>query len=174
MPSAAAIRPFFVWVHRWAGLLMAVFLLAVFLLAVFLIVVGLTGSLLAFNAELERLISPQLYALHMASVFGLPHRIVVCVLGPSIVMLSVTGVSGGRHGAPGNSRRRPRGWPRGRQGHARSFNAPGDRGWRDMMRSDAISGGRALIGLAARGQAGAFAARQTSNLRALRPLDCAQ
>ena len=45
-------RRFWVFLHRWAGLLMAGFL----------IVVGVTGSLLAFNSELERLISPQLYA----------------------------------------------------------------------------------------------------------------
>ena len=45
-------RRFWVFLHRWAGLLMAGFL----------IVVGITGSLLAFNSELERLISPQLYA----------------------------------------------------------------------------------------------------------------
>lgn len=45
-------RRIFVWMHRWAGLLMAGFL----------ILVGITGSLLAFNSELERLISPQLYA----------------------------------------------------------------------------------------------------------------
>ena len=31
-------------------------------------------------------------ALHMASVFGLPYRIFVCVLGLLITMLSVTGV----------------------------------------------------------------------------------
>ena len=46
------IRRFFVFIHRWAGLLMAGFL----------ILVGITGSLLTFNSELERLISPQLYA----------------------------------------------------------------------------------------------------------------
>ncbi|ARN80765.1 PepSY-associated TM helix domain-containing protein [Methylocystis bryophila] len=45
-------RGFFVWLHRWVGLLMAVFL----------IVVGLTGSLLAFNMELERVFAPQLFA----------------------------------------------------------------------------------------------------------------
>jgi uncharacterized iron-regulated membrane protein len=45
-------RRFFVWLHRWVGLLMTVFL----------ILVGLTGSLLAFNTELEKLISPQLFA----------------------------------------------------------------------------------------------------------------
>ena len=46
------VRPFFVWLHRWVGLLMTVFL----------IIVGLTGSLLAFNADMEKLISPQLFA----------------------------------------------------------------------------------------------------------------
>ena len=45
-------RRFWVFLHRWAGLVMAGFV----------IVVGITGSLLAFNSELERLISPQLYA----------------------------------------------------------------------------------------------------------------
>ncbi len=45
-------RPFFVWLHRWVGLLMTVFL----------IIVGLTGSLLAFNTDLEKLTSPQLFA----------------------------------------------------------------------------------------------------------------
>jgi uncharacterized iron-regulated membrane protein len=45
------IRRVFVFLHRWAGLAMASFL----------ILVGVTGSLLAFNSELERLISPQLY-----------------------------------------------------------------------------------------------------------------
>lgn len=41
-----------VWLHRWVGLLMAAFL----------VVVGLTGSLLAFNTELERVFAPQLFA----------------------------------------------------------------------------------------------------------------
>ncbi|HTO78332.1 MAG TPA: PepSY-associated TM helix domain-containing protein [Methylocystis sp.] len=45
-------RGFFVWLHRWVGLLMAGFL----------IIVGLTGSLLAFNMELERVFAPQLFA----------------------------------------------------------------------------------------------------------------
>jgi uncharacterized iron-regulated membrane protein len=45
-------RRFFVWLHRWSGLLMAAFL----------IIVGLTGSLLAFNTELERVCAPQLFA----------------------------------------------------------------------------------------------------------------
>jgi uncharacterized iron-regulated membrane protein len=45
-------RRFLSWLHRWAGLMMAVFL----------VIVGLTGSLLAFKSELEHLITPQLYA----------------------------------------------------------------------------------------------------------------
>ncbi len=45
-------RRFFVWLHRWVGLA----------LSGFLIVVGLTGSLLAFNMELERVCAPQLFA----------------------------------------------------------------------------------------------------------------
>lgn len=45
-------RQLFVWLHRWVGLLMAVFL----------VLVGLTGSLLAFKTDLERLICPQIYA----------------------------------------------------------------------------------------------------------------
>lgn len=45
-------RRFFVWLHRWAGLAMAGFLL----------LVGLTGSLLSFNTELERFFAPQLFA----------------------------------------------------------------------------------------------------------------
>jgi uncharacterized iron-regulated membrane protein len=44
-------RAFWVWLHRWVGLTMTGFL----------ILVGLTGSLLAFNAELERLSAPQLF-----------------------------------------------------------------------------------------------------------------
>jgi uncharacterized iron-regulated membrane protein len=50
MPVTA--RAFFVWLHRWVGLLMTVFL----------IIVGLTGSLLAFNGQMEKFISPQLFA----------------------------------------------------------------------------------------------------------------
>ncbi len=45
------IRPFWVTVHRYTGLAMTFFL----------IVVGLTGSLLAFNTELDRLVNPQLH-----------------------------------------------------------------------------------------------------------------
>jgi len=41
-----------VFLHRWAGLGMTIFL----------IIVGLTGSLLAFRTDLERLINPQLFA----------------------------------------------------------------------------------------------------------------
>ena len=45
------VRPFFVWLHRWAGLA----------ITIFLIVVGLTGTLLAFRAPLDRLLNPQLF-----------------------------------------------------------------------------------------------------------------
>ena len=48
----ARIRPVLVKLHRWAGLAMAGFL----------VIVGLTGSLLAYNFELERLLAPQLFA----------------------------------------------------------------------------------------------------------------
>ena len=41
-----------VWLHRWVGLL----------IAAFLVLVGLTGSLLAFNTELERAFAPRLFA----------------------------------------------------------------------------------------------------------------
>jgi uncharacterized iron-regulated membrane protein len=46
------IRRIFVFAHRWVGLL----------LAAFLIVEGATGSLLAFNVELTRLLDPRLFA----------------------------------------------------------------------------------------------------------------
>jgi uncharacterized iron-regulated membrane protein len=46
------LRASFVWLHRWMGLLMAGFL----------ILVGITGSLLTFNIELERVFAPQLFA----------------------------------------------------------------------------------------------------------------
>ncbi|HET6377763.1 MAG TPA: PepSY-associated TM helix domain-containing protein [Methylocella sp.] len=46
------IRRFWVFIHRWTGLLMAGFLL----------IVGLTGSLLAFLPELDRAINPGLFA----------------------------------------------------------------------------------------------------------------
>ncbi|MGH7888744.1 MAG: PepSY-associated TM helix domain-containing protein, partial [Candidatus Binatia bacterium] len=45
------IRRFWVFIHRWAGLVMAAFL----------IVVGLTGSLLAFWNELNHWLTPNLY-----------------------------------------------------------------------------------------------------------------
>jgi uncharacterized iron-regulated membrane protein len=48
----AMTRKFFVWLHRWVGLLMALFL----------IIVGLTGSILAFKVDLERLLTPELFA----------------------------------------------------------------------------------------------------------------
>lgn len=50
-------RHFWVLLHRYAGLAMAGFL----------IIVGLTGSLLAFKAELEHLLSPQLVAVNTGS-----------------------------------------------------------------------------------------------------------
>ena len=45
-------RQFWLWIHRWLGLL----------ITVFLVIVGLTGSLLAFNFELERIFAPRLFA----------------------------------------------------------------------------------------------------------------
>jgi uncharacterized iron-regulated membrane protein len=47
-----ALRCVILLAHRYAGLV----------LALFLILLGITGSLLAFNTELERMISPQLFA----------------------------------------------------------------------------------------------------------------
>jgi uncharacterized iron-regulated membrane protein len=44
-------RPFWVWLHRWVGLA----------LALVLVIVGLTGSLLAFYPELQRLANPHWY-----------------------------------------------------------------------------------------------------------------
>lgn len=52
------IRQFCLLLHRWVGLL----------LAGFLVVVGLTGSLLAFLPELERVINPQFYPAHTGQV----------------------------------------------------------------------------------------------------------
>ena len=46
------IRRYFIWQHRWVGLLMTVFL----------IVVGLTGSILAFRVQIDRLLNPELHA----------------------------------------------------------------------------------------------------------------
>ncbi|WP_400765429.1 PepSY domain-containing protein [Methylosinus sporium] len=46
------IRSVFVFLHRWVGLLMATFL----------VIVGLTGSLLAFNNELEHVFASRLFA----------------------------------------------------------------------------------------------------------------
>jgi uncharacterized iron-regulated membrane protein len=50
--STFVARPSWVWLHRWGGLA----------LAGVLVVVGLTGSLLAFDHELERVFAPQLFA----------------------------------------------------------------------------------------------------------------
>lgn len=52
------IRSIFVFLHRWVGLLMAVFL----------IIVGLTGSLLAFKKELEHVFAHELYAVPQPGV----------------------------------------------------------------------------------------------------------
>jgi len=46
------IHRYFVWLHRWTGLFMALFV----------ILVGLTGTLLAFRVNLERLLTPELFA----------------------------------------------------------------------------------------------------------------
>ena len=46
-------RQSIVFIHRWIGLLSAVFL----------ITVGLTGSLLAFDTQLDRLFNPHLYVM---------------------------------------------------------------------------------------------------------------
>jgi len=45
------IHRYFVWLHRWTGLLMAAFL----------VVVGLTGTLLAFRSKIDHLLNPQFY-----------------------------------------------------------------------------------------------------------------
>ncbi|MEQ1910327.1 MAG: PepSY-associated TM helix domain-containing protein, partial [Vicinamibacterales bacterium] len=47
------IRCGLVWLHRWTGLVMAVFL----------VIAGLTGAALAYNSELERVFAPRLFAL---------------------------------------------------------------------------------------------------------------
>ena len=46
------IRRWLLWLHRWCGLAMSAFL----------VVAGLTGSMLAFNWELEKVFAPQLFA----------------------------------------------------------------------------------------------------------------
>ena len=51
-PSRWRVRPAFVLLHRWVGLV----------LAGFLVLEGLTGSLLAFNIQLTRLLNPHLFA----------------------------------------------------------------------------------------------------------------
>ena len=52
MTYADKMHRYFVWLHRWAGLLMAAFL----------ILEGLTGTALAFRTKLDRVLSPQLFA----------------------------------------------------------------------------------------------------------------
>jgi uncharacterized iron-regulated membrane protein len=46
------IRRYLIWQHRWAGLLMTVFL----------VIVGITGSILAYRDDVDRLLNPQLFA----------------------------------------------------------------------------------------------------------------
>ncbi|HTZ56502.1 MAG TPA: PepSY-associated TM helix domain-containing protein [Acidobacteriaceae bacterium] len=59
--SAMAVRRYLTWQHRWTGLLMSAILF----------VAALTGPLLAFNSELERLISRQLFAVPKPGVVPL-------------------------------------------------------------------------------------------------------
>ncbi|HTS59544.1 MAG TPA: PepSY-associated TM helix domain-containing protein [Terriglobales bacterium] len=76
------IRHFFVWLHRWAGLAMAGFL----------IFVGLTGSLLTFWSDLERLICPQLYAAPRPGVARLDLATVAERAGALVPQCRVAGV----------------------------------------------------------------------------------
>ncbi len=46
------IHRYFVWLHRWTGLLMTAFL----------VLVGLTGTILAFRAKIDRFLNPQYHA----------------------------------------------------------------------------------------------------------------
>ena len=46
------IHRYFVWLHRWTGLL----------ITAFLVVVGLTGTILAFRSKIDHLLNPQFYA----------------------------------------------------------------------------------------------------------------
>ncbi|MGH8479080.1 MAG: PepSY domain-containing protein [Gammaproteobacteria bacterium] len=80
-----------VWIrlHRYAGLAMALFLT----------IAGLTGSMIAFNHELDEWLNPELF--HVSSraaplpyleIGGLPGRIVICITGIVVTMLSVTGI----------------------------------------------------------------------------------
>ncbi|HTT19986.1 MAG TPA: PepSY-associated TM helix domain-containing protein [Candidatus Sulfotelmatobacter sp.] len=46
------IHRYFVWLHRWTGLL----------IAVFLVIVGITGTILAFRSTIDRLLNPGYYA----------------------------------------------------------------------------------------------------------------
>ena len=52
MDLARLIHRYLIWQHRWIGLLMTGFL----------IVVGLTGSLLAYRTEVDRILNPNFYA----------------------------------------------------------------------------------------------------------------
>jgi len=46
------IRRYLIWQHRWTGLLMTVFL----------VIIGLSGSILAYRRDVDRLLNPQLFA----------------------------------------------------------------------------------------------------------------
>ena len=61
-PSPPRLRPALVLAHRWAGLVMVGFL----------IVAGVTGSVLAWNHELEAAVSPQLFRAHPTDVNAQP------------------------------------------------------------------------------------------------------
>jgi len=50
--TAVLLHSYLTWQHRWTGLLMTVFL----------VVVGITGSLLAYRTDIDRLINPQFFA----------------------------------------------------------------------------------------------------------------
>jgi len=52
MTKSQRIHRYLIWQHRWTGLLMAVFLT----------IVGITGSLLIYTPEIERVINPQFFA----------------------------------------------------------------------------------------------------------------
>ncbi|MGA8170664.1 MAG: PepSY-associated TM helix domain-containing protein [Methylocystis sp.] len=77
------VRSVFVFIHRWVGLAMTAFL----------ILVGLTGSMLAFYDELERLVTPQLFAtarpgeprLDLAALAERTHSLVPQASGWSVV-----------------------------------------------------------------------------------------
>lgn len=60
--AASQVRQILLWLHRYSGLVMAVFL----------IIAGITGSLLAFNSELERIFAWQTFAKPQPGAIHLP------------------------------------------------------------------------------------------------------